>query len=61
MSDKEYTWTSAVRHGPSFEQRTILFILGQSLRHYYALPLQRESDRVHSALRKLAQSHQETR
>ena len=61
MSDRECTSTHDVRHEPSFEKRTMLFILGHSLRHYYALPSQTESDRVHAALHRLAQHQQEAR
>jgi hypothetical protein len=55
MSFEQCTWSLGVRYGLTFEQRSVLFILGHSLRHLYE-PVMRADydDRISAALAELA-------
>jgi hypothetical protein len=62
MSAKECSWDVGERHGLSFDQRSVLFILGLSLRQYYEPFLQSDWDeRIRGSLQKLSELSPETR
>ncbi len=51
-----------VQHGLTFDQRSVLFILGHSLRHIYEPILQTDfDDRIRSSIERLATADLEER